>query len=232
MSHPAIPPAIVREHLDDLKAGEIDDLTDFATNVGDGAPIMLGEIDHAVDSIRAALDARLGGATDDLDVDQFEGKMAEHVYRAVSGLPIEVLDDPGFWAYLAAGRLWFFTRWREDPETRNTETYHVYVDGIKGDMCVPLRMFLRAKAVAEDDDFTLTSAVPAGTDFWRSHLLRVKSGGKKELARAIVAQQRDDRMTVGPLREYAKRINRRWSNQVIQTLDAAECEEIATSERP
>ncbi len=30
-------------------------------------------------------------------------------------------------------------------------------------------------------------------------------------------------MTVEPLREYAKRINRRWSNQVIYLLDDDEC---------
>ena len=38
-------------------------------------------------------------------------------------------------------------------------------------------------------------------------------------------------MTVGPLREYAKRINRRWSNQVIHVLDEDDCDEIAASER-
>ena len=39
-------------------------------------------------------------------------------------------------------------------------------------------------------------------------------------------------MTVAPVREYAKRINRRWSNQVIHLLDASDCEEIASTERP
>ena len=38
-------------------------------------------------------------------------------------------------------------------------------------------------------------------------------------------------MTVGPLREYAKRINRRWSNQVIYLLDEDDCRAIAEAER-
>jgi hypothetical protein len=90
-------------------------------------------------------------------------------------------------------------------------------------------MYLRAKAV--EADMSLASAVTRGTDFWRSHVIRVKTGSTPDLARAVTEQQRDDHMTVGPLREYAKRINRRWSNQVIYVLDADECRALAESER-
>ena len=38
-------------------------------------------------------------------------------------------------------------------------------------------------------------------------------------------------MKVDELREYAKRINRRWSNQALQILDADECKKLAESER-
>src|SRR2546423_14630533 len=119
-----------------------------------------------------------------MDDDQFEGALAAHLHRAFKTRGVDVLDDPGFWAYIAAGRLWFFTRWREDPAKRNAETYHLYVDGTKADSCVPLRMFLRAQAIELDGDYSLASAIPAGTDFWRSHLLRVKAGVKQEVAHA------------------------------------------------
>jgi hypothetical protein len=90
-------------------------------------------------------------------------------------------------------------------------------------------MYLRAQVVQEDQ--SLASAVTRGTDFWRSHVIRVKTGSTPDLARAVTEQQRDDHMKVGPLREYAKRINRRWSNQVIHILDEDECRALAESER-
>ena len=231
MSHPVIPAEVVRERLDDLISGKLDDLSTLASTVGDGPPLDLAQFESAVNAIREALDERRAGGYGDMDDDQFEGAMAAHLHQGLKALGIDVLDDPGFWAYVAAGPLWFLTRWREDPTKRNAETYHLYVDGTKADSCVPLRMFLRAQAIELDEDYSLASAIRAGTDFWRSHLLRVRAGGKKDLARAVAKEQRDHRMTVDPLRQYAKRINRRWSNQVIEVLDADDCEEIATTER-
>jgi hypothetical protein len=62
-------------------------------------------------------------------------------------------------------------------------------------------------------------------------VIRVKTGAKQELARSVAEQQRDSRMSVTPLREYAKRVNRRWSNQVIHLLDDEDCRAIAETER-
>jgi hypothetical protein len=232
MRYPSIPAALVRERLDDLTSGKLTDMSDLATPSGDGADVDLAALEAAIDEIRGALDEHRAGGGDGLDADQFEGRMAGVLHRALKDLAVEVLDDPAFWAYIAVGRLWFFVRWREDPADRKTETYHVYVDGTKADACVPLRMFLRAQAVEVDGEYSLASAIPAGTDFWRSHVLRVRTGGKSALARAVAIEQRDRRMTVDTVRAYAKRINRRWSNQVIHVLDEQDCEEIATTERP
>jgi hypothetical protein len=231
MSHPSISVDVVGENLDDLKTGKVADLMRFAKQAGDGPAIDLTELERSAVEIRGDLDDHIAGKSD-LDDDQFEGESAAKLHQATKDLSVEVLDDPGFWAYLATGPLWFFTKWREDPTKRNTETYHSYVDGTKADACVPLRMFLRAQAIELDGDYSLASAISAGVDFWRSHVLRVRTGGKRDLARAVAIEQRDDRMTVDPVREYAKRINRRWSNQVIYVLDEADCQEIAKTERP
>jgi hypothetical protein len=59
----------------------------------------------------------------------------------------------------------------------------------------------------------------------------VRTGATPELARAVAEQQRDARMTVNPLREYAKRINRRWSNQMINVLEEDEVRALAEAER-
>ena len=47
-----------------------------------------------------------------------------------------------------------------------------YVDG--GKECVPFRMFLRAQAIRQEDDYSLAGALPKATDFWRSHVIRVQ----------------------------------------------------------
>jgi hypothetical protein len=231
MSHPSISADVVAENLDDLKTGKVPDLANLASQVGDGPGVDLTGLADAVADIKRAFDDYVANNSG-LDDDQFEGSCAAKLHRAIKDLSIEVLDDPGFWAYVATGPLWFLTKWREDPTIRNPEGYHLYVDGTKADACVPLRMFLRAQAIELDGDYSLASAIPAGVDFWRSHVLRVRTGGKKDLARAVAIEQRDRRMTVDPVREYAKRVNRRWSNQVIQVLDASDCQEIATTERP
>jgi hypothetical protein len=232
LSYPAISTMDIAANLDELLAGAVDDLSHLAKWVGGGDEIDLSGVESCIDAIRHELDVRRAGDGGGLDDDQFEGAMAARLHRQLLGIDQAVLDDPGFWAYLATGPLWFFTRWREEPEKRKTETYRVYVDGRKNDACVPLRMFLRAQAVRDGGDYGLVDDMERGTDFWRSHVLRVKTGSKPELARAVVQEQVTNRMTVNPVREYAKRINRRWSNQVIHLLDEADCKAIAASERP
>jgi hypothetical protein len=229
VQYPTLPPGVLAENLDDLLNGVVDSLSDRAVPFG-GEPALDGErLAAAIEDIRHELDVRLASESPpDADDDQFEGAMAVRLFEGLQDHPIEVLDDPTFWSYLAAGPLWFLVRWRENPRARKREVYHEYLDGRVNHACVPLRMYLRAAAVANSD---LASQIPRGTDFWRSHVIRVKTGAKQDLARSVAEQQRDARMPVTPLREYAKRINRRWSNQVIHLLDEEDCRAIAEAER-
>jgi len=232
VSHPSLAEDVLLENLGKLVSGELPDLFGREVAVGDGQPIDLSGLEECVSVIRGTLDQRLAGTGPlDLDDDQFEGAMAAELHRCLVGFELDVLDDPGFWRYLASAPLWFFTRWREDPAERKPETYHVYVDGTKNDSCVPLRMFLRAQAVVRDGDYRLASSIRKGTDFWRSHIIRVKTSTKPELARAVAREQEAERMRVNLLRDYAKRINRRWTNEVLYILDENECREIADAER-
>jgi hypothetical protein len=220
------------ESLDGLIEGSVTDLIGRETWVGDGQEIDISELLDAVERIKATLLQRLAATPPfDLDDDQFEGAMSGTLHRALRTYDTEVLDDPGFWAYVASGPLWQFVKWREDPSQRKREVYHRYIDGLTVE-CVPLRMFLRAQAVVDGDDYSLAAAIEKGVDFWRSHVLRVKTGAKPELARAVVKEQQGARMTVGPVREYAKRINRRWSNELFYLLNDHDCEIVAESERP
>jgi hypothetical protein len=231
MRYPTVPAGTLVEHLDDLLDGTVADLSELAVEYGSGPEVDMAAIDMAVAEIRATLETRRASTAPQLDDDQFEGAMGVRLYEALARFPVEILDDPSFWAYLSVGPFWFFVRWREPPAQRQRDGYKDYVDGRVNHACVPLRMYLRAQAVTDGLDSSLAAAVPRGTDFWRSHVIRVRTGAAPELARAVTEQQRDARMSVGPLREYAKRINRRWSNQILHILDKDESRAVAQSER-
>src|SRR4051794_29574764 len=98
MSHPAIRPETVRENLDDLISGKLEDLTGLARTTGDGTPVDLVDFENAVGVIREALRERRANGNEDMDDDQFEGAMAAHLHPAVKTLGVDVLDDPAFWA--------------------------------------------------------------------------------------------------------------------------------------
>jgi hypothetical protein len=166
-----------------------------------------------------------------LDRDQVEGAMSLVLYEALEHVPVGALDDPDFWAYVATGPLWPFVQWREPLSSRKLESYLLYIDGKSSTECVPLRMFLRARALRIADVSELASAIPDAVDFWRSHVLRVRTGSHPRLVRAVAQQQFTDRMSTGPLRAYARRVNRRWSNEILYLLDDYECDELARVER-
>src|SRR5215217_5313564 len=100
MSHPAIPAAVVRERIDDLKIGKVSDLSSLASMAGDGPEIDLTNLEGVVEVIRQALNERMTNGDGGMDDDQFEGAMSEHLHKALREHPPEVLDDPGFWAHL------------------------------------------------------------------------------------------------------------------------------------
>jgi hypothetical protein len=87
--------------------------------------------------------------------------------------------------------------------------------------CIPLRLFLRGQVVFEaTGKYDLASAIPEGTDFWRSHILRVNTGKDRNIVRALAEMQRDKRMLRDPLRSVARLINRMRANVFLSEYDA------------
>lgn len=150
----------------------------------------------------------------------FEGRYSGGVHFALRDLPMEVLDDPGFWRYLALTEFWWFVVVREAGALSRGNIMG-YVDG--GRESVPFRMFLRAQAIRDDDDYSLAAALPHSADFWRSHILRVRTGTVPALARAFVRLQVEKQMVAGDVRPFAKRLNRLWTNIVFHLWDEEEC---------
>jgi hypothetical protein len=163
--------------------------------------------------------------SDETDKDAVEAKGSVEVFAAVNELQLEILDDPGFWRYLAMTCMWDFIVWREprfskDDEERDWSKYRVYIDGRKNTECVPLRMYLRARIGEIDDAFDLVTGIGAATDLWRSHIVRVRTSYSPNLAQAVLTKYKAERLGTNALRATAKRIQRIASNRVLHLYGA------------
>lgn len=166
------------------------------------------------------------GSDDGGRPEEFEGLAAGDLHQALRDLPIEALDDPGFWRYVSLAELWWFIKEREaGPIGRGN--HMKYIDGSHPAECVPLRMFLRAQAVRDGDDYSLASSMKQATDFWRSHVIRVRTVEAPPLARSFTKLQLEKRMPTTPeLRPFARRVNRLWANVVLNRLDENDADEL------
>jgi len=192
------------------------------TWVGSGQEVDLRPLAGVMSTMREVFEQRDPKAAHD-SPEAFEGRFAGEVHRTLRDLPIEALDDPGFWRYLSLGDFWWFVAVREAPAIGRGNVM-TYVDG--GKECVPFRMFLRAQAVRHEDDYSLAGALPKAADFWRSHVIRVKTGTAPPLARSFARLQQEKAMVSDDVRPFARRINRLWSNIVFQTWDDDDCDRL------
>ena len=164
------------------------------------------------------------------DNELFEGRMAAALFGWFDSLPVEVLDDPGFWRYVSLRHFWWFIEWREaEPIAKGN--FNNLVDATLPAEHVPLRLYLRAKAIADGEDASLAGEIPKSTDFWRSHITRVRVASAPGMARAFAEMKRDEKSLDSPLkterlRRVAKRVNRMWSNVRLDMYDSAESKKL------
>lgn len=190
---------------------------------------------RALDSARTGIERLIEPANPEaagLDPDQIEGRAAILLHRALAepSVTVPMLDDPGFWRYVALAHLWSFAVWREpkafdptageDEDGSGREKFRPYVDGKKFTECVPARMWLRVNMLGGREEH-LAAAVRGGTDFWRSHILRVRLGEHPAIVRAMVRRQANEatRLSRDPLRGLVKELTRTVNNLVPSLLD-------------
>jgi len=212
-------PLNVTEQLAKRKYDGYDDpLEPHVTRVGDSEDLSLTPIAECAQR----LTSEVAVLPDDVDRDREEGRAALALYEALSHVPIEVLDDPGFWRFLALRYFWDFIRWREAKPFANGNIGK-YVNGVSSTESVLPRMYLRAKALDGASDPSLAWALESATDFWRSHVIRVQTGSAPAVTAAFARSQRDARLgTDNGLRELAKLLNRSWTNIVMHVYDEIE----------
>jgi len=180
-----------------------------AVERGDGTELDESELLNVVGEFKERLEAG-----DDSDVEIFEGELAARLHPWFVTVPLEILDDPGFWRYLAVKHFWWYTSQREATPISKGNINNL-VDSTKPAEQIPLRLYLRTSAVDSDGDVALAGEIKESTDFWRSHITRVRLGSAPVIARKFAERKRDDserQLTTNPLRRVARRLNRTWAN--------------------
>lgn len=252
MSFPVLPRERVHEFVsevliqEDLNQSLVDDFLDrHAQRVPtlDTTPAAaVGDRLHA-----AAVES---GLTDD-DLEPVESQFSGAVFDAMMQLPLEALGSVDFWTYVSAKHFWGFVVLRQrhsvirarrkilenllTPPDAEAEVINSslplerYVLG-KDHYQIPLRLFLRAQAVGGDQEFLDENLVTAGpTDFWRSHVLGVRTGAYPNWARPLVAAQARQELVTKAQREPAKAINRIRANVSPVLHDEAEASVLVDS---
>lgn len=149
-----------------------------------------------------------------------EGDFSGPIHAALKDVPTPVLDDPRFWRYLAVRYFAEFILWRESGAFAkgNIATYFEASNGVES---IPLRLYLRGQAAyAAEGKYDLAAAIDEGTDFWRSHILRVRTGRAPRLVGEYVRMQQTNRMLTATLRTFARLVNRMWANVTPTEYDA------------
>ena len=214
--------------LDDLEL----DLGNAVKWYGEGSEIDTELLEDIGWSVERLINGQGADQTSELDLDQTEGKAAVELFAAIEDaeVPVAALDDPMFWSWISLASLWNFIVWRQPKAFAKTDgsadAWNQYVDGRLSYECVASRMHLRMLALGGSDHADLASAVPGGTDLWRSHILRVRVGEHPPLVRAIIRLQAEPttRLPTNPLREFAKELNRSLTNFVSALLDDEEAD--------
>lgn len=219
MRYPTISLSDCRKIAEQRIAGRHPPIEPFILWMGRDADLDLEPLERAAKQFGQELDHVPPNA----DKDRVEGHLSTFLYEALFDVPVEVLDDRGFWRYLSVVFFWDYIVWREEMSFRR-ETYPKYVDGQTSTEAVLNRMYLRAKAVGTDP--MLAAALPKATDFWRSHVIRVRTGSAPALTRALVRRQESNRLATGTLRGYARALNRTWTNVVLHTYSEDEAREL------
>lgn len=230
MRHRVLPQAKALAACEALLVDPTADVDDFFDWSGEGEDLDTTLIERLDVELRSAFQAHLAGP-DPNDLDRFEGRVGARLHEVLeqAAVPVEVLDEPGFWGYLTVRYFWWFVtaRQRSTFESRDFAKYGKYVDGSNARECVVLRAYLRGWVTHRESDsepYELAYALPRSTDFWRSHVIRVKTGSAPVLTQAFARAQRNHRMQTDELRGYARRLNRIWSNVVLHVYDEAEAD--------
>ena len=219
MKYPIIPAGEITRAVERRRENPTVDIADLIKIAGKGPELELPDVADCSANMRAQLTSFINGekAT---DRDLFEGSQSPVIHDLLEDLPLHVLDDPGFWAWLSVEHFLWLAMWREEKAFEGEAAkWLTYLDGRRTTECVTSRMFLRGQICKSFGHPELAGAIDQATDFWRSHIIRVSAGSVPSVAGAFIRHQATERMATTPLRAFARRLNRLSTNLVLDVYD-------------
>jgi hypothetical protein len=188
---------------------------------------------RAVTELLEEFESRQGDFDTQNDADKLEVLLIPNFYDTLKVLPAHVLSDADYWRYLAiATPLISWVEWRDRnrrgpkpwPSMPADQSYGAHSASSLHQDTVPYRMFMRGdisaaafESGATNDAHALSAF--AGSDFWKSHILRgLTSYSPAVVAAAIQAQESLSSKEVRNLFPQLKRLR---SNILFETLDEA-----------
>ena len=157
---------------------------------------------------------------------QLEKELTGPAIKFYESLPPDAKFTPGFWSFMSF-QISSVVEWRYPPNdkegwSRNFVSSHSPSDFIDGFLPRIIVRGLIARSSAK-------ALSLSGQDFWRSHILRVKTGFSKEMSIAFAEHVVDTGMAVADQRSLAKKIRSARSNVIFEALDSAQATKILKS---
>lgn len=217
-------PAKARRVIEERRSGGDPDLTSLVESRGHGADYR----EDNVDALRRLLYELKKDYPDELSKNdpaggRFESKACETVHRL---LPVSnrAVADAGFWIWLTVAKFPDIVEWRHGGDGRFAELAN-YGIGNRTENLI-FRMWLRAEIVYDpsaEDPYLLSRF--GDQDLWRSHIIRQGYSSVREVAKCLISFQYTDgkpRLSIGGIRELAKRLRRLRANMMMEFLTPAQ----------
>ena len=207
----------------------VDDRPEFEEEGSSGDESVLPVVNELVQRMTDLYQSSKVRFTSGLARDRFEGSMAVQLHERLRDFPARVLTDDDFWRYVAVRGLYEFISWRDGQSSGSPALASFGASGPRVNYdCVPFRMFVRADIAAivaegarNDLDAMDISSV-AGTDLWRSHILRSQSSFSPAYVRLLLEHHERGDLPASVVRDLAKRVKRVRSNVLIEALGPEE----------
>jgi len=221
--------------VEDVRAGrprqDHRELSGFGSDLRPSVDLVCSEFRETFAGLRSVTVSGSGrGAAgirvDDLGRDAIEGHLSCQVYEGLKDLDPRVLTDPGFWRYLAVWEMFEYVQWRDGRDC-DLASFGAGANALTWD-CVSRRMFVRGLIAyeARGDESWHSLARIAGTDVWRSHVLRVRTGESPILSSALLELWEKREIRTREVRDVAKRIKRLRSNVAFEIMDRSQIDSL------
>lgn len=216
MKYPSISQVEMRDFIVELRSGSLGAQPKIVFH-GEETSLDDGLIDGFVRDFNALYEGCVRGITKSKEKKfvEFEQQASPLLISLLEQLPVRLQFDPGFWSYLSY-RVVNVIIWRYPINDKEgwgknfvqTHTQSDFVDGFLPRLAIKGLIAKGSKA----------AEALVQQDFWRSHILRVKTGFSPNVSKAFAELVANEGTVVDTQRTMAKSIRSQRSNVIFEVL--------------